>query len=71
MRPCQLNQKMSSPHSIILEVVATEVASQTRHSQDALIVQGKFLIGNTLQMYVVTTVYCFRRRWFLILKVLR
>lgn len=46
-------------HSIILEVVATEVASQTRHSQDALIVQGKSLIGNTLQMYVAIAVHSF------------
>ncbi|KAF8910955.1 hypothetical protein CPB84DRAFT_1842225 [Gymnopilus junonius] len=35
--------------SAILELVAIEVASETRNSQDSLVVHGKLLIGNTLQ----------------------
>lgn len=33
----------------ILELVAAEIASQIRNSQDALVVHGKSLIGTTLQ----------------------
>uniref|UniRef100_A0A8H8CNC3 Phorbol-ester/DAG-type domain-containing protein n=1 Tax=Psilocybe cubensis TaxID=181762 RepID=A0A8H8CNC3_PSICU len=35
----------------ILELVASEIASQIQNSQDALVVQGKFLIGTTLQTF--------------------
>jgi len=32
----------------MLELVATEVAAQSKNSQDALVVHGKLLIGSTL-----------------------
>ncbi|KAF9482782.1 hypothetical protein BDN70DRAFT_800871 [Pholiota conissans] len=37
--------------SIILELVASEVAFQSQNSQDSLIVHGKLLIRNTLQLF--------------------
>ncbi|KDR81629.1 hypothetical protein GALMADRAFT_239698 [Galerina marginata CBS 339.88] len=37
--------------STILELVATEIASQTGTSQDSLVVHGKLLIGSTLQSF--------------------
>lgn len=36
----------------ILEIVASEISSQTQNSQDSLVIHGRLLIGNTLQMYV-------------------
>ena len=39
-------------HSDILEIVAAEVASQRQSNQDPLVLQCKFLIGNTLQLLV-------------------
>ncbi|KAF8964709.1 hypothetical protein BDZ97DRAFT_1815206 [Flammula alnicola] len=41
--------------STILELVANEIAPQNRYSQDPLIVQGKLLIGNTLQTQIFNT----------------
>ncbi|KAJ3516626.1 hypothetical protein NLJ89_g1005 [Agrocybe chaxingu] len=35
----------------IIELVATEVASQSKNSQDTLVVNGKLLIGNTLHTF--------------------
>ena len=45
-------------HSDILELVAAEVASQRQNNQDPLVLQCKFLIGNTLQSLVYLSMKC-------------
>ncbi|KAF4615386.1 hypothetical protein D9613_003079 [Agrocybe pediades] len=42
---------LSANVSTILELVADEIALETKYSQDSLVVHGKILIGNTLNLF--------------------
>ena len=45
-------------HSDILELVATEIASQSQNNQDSLTLQCNLLIGNALQSLVSLSTKC-------------